>query len=107
MNHPDLLIEQLTQERDEARAALAAAEQAARAAWVPVTERLPEEDANVLVYVPVYGEKDSVCGAIYCGAKEGWRGCEWIRLYPSHWMPKPLPPSPVAGGPGGAERSKA
>jgi hypothetical protein len=32
MNHPDLLIERLTQERDEARAALAAAEQAARAA---------------------------------------------------------------------------
>jgi hypothetical protein len=32
MNHPSLLIERLTQERDEARAALAAAEQAARAA---------------------------------------------------------------------------
>lgn len=57
--------------------------------WISVNERLPEEDKDVLIYVP---------------SKNG-DSAHWVRDYhingkwiihgyePTHWMPLPEPPS--------------
>jgi hypothetical protein len=88
MNHPDLLIERLTQERDEARAALDAAEQAARAAGDDALERAAQRSEELL------------------GEGSEFRDGKLIRYsIASEIRALKSPPSPVAGGPGGAERS--
>jgi hypothetical protein len=81
---------------------LADAEQAARAAWVPVTERKPNDGKRVLIC----DERNEVERGVWDGAY--WWDDGSNQASPTHWMPLPEPPpSPVAGGPGGAERSKA
>lgn len=58
-------------------------------AWIPVGERMPELDTPVLV---------CVAGQVDWARLNKWE--EWInsenrafRLYPTHWMPLPNPPS--------------
>ena len=56
--------------------------------WIPVTERLPEEDGEYLVYC---GEYDGIC-IIYheiLKTKSKWRS-KWKDV--THWMPLPEPP---------------
>ena len=52
--------------------------------WIPVTERLPEEDGDYLVYC---GEYDGICVLYYKKGK--WRS-KWKEV--THWMPLPEPP---------------
>lgn len=60
--------------------------------WIPVTERLPEEDGCEYLVV-VNGINRFVSIAVY--EEEGW----FIEVYPdwkdpivTHWMPLPEPP---------------
>lgn len=52
--------------------------------WIPVTERLPEDDADVLA-----GSRDHVEAAYYSGG--AWDHDESFPD-PTHWMPLPEPP---------------
>ena len=56
--------------------------------WIPVTERLPEEDGYYLVYC---GEYDGICVIYYENlvTKGKWM-CKWKEV--THWMPLPEPP---------------
>ena len=60
-------------------------------AWIPVEERLPEENVEVLVSVD---ENSDDCGYHVCL----YRGDEWVRSESgyifgvTHWMPLPEPP---------------
>jgi hypothetical protein len=57
--------------------------------WIPVGERLPEEDRLVLVFDPEMGGH----GLATYTKSDGWLG-EDVALYePSHWMPLPEPPA--------------
>jgi hypothetical protein len=62
--------------------------------WIPVTERLPENDVDVLALLHT---GDSVvverCGETW---KVRWDGTNLDRK-PTHWMPLPEPPKEVAG----------
>ena len=67
--------------------------------WIPVGERLPEDDGDVLAIVSGYPTpnitlEDVMVVATFCG-EEGW----YIGEYPdwddpiiTHWMPLPEPP---------------
>ena len=56
--------------------------------WIPVTERLPEEEGEYLAYC---GEYDGICVIYYdiLVTKGKWR-CKWKEV--THWMPLPTPP---------------
>ena len=66
--------------------------------WIPVTERLPEEDGWYLVYTTPNREHKSINKARFC------KGFEWDNFTPrwcgagghwanvTHWMPLPEPP---------------
>ena len=56
--------------------------------WIPVTERLPEQDGDYLVYC---GEYDGICVVYYevLKTKSKWH-CKWKEV--THWMPLPMPP---------------
>lgn len=69
-------------EQQESALLLAMREQAQRE-WIPVSERLPEPEVSVLIYVNGFIEK--TC----------WYNGEFLRpskLQPTHWQPLPLPP---------------
>lgn len=56
--------------------------------WIPVTERLPEENEEVLVVAVNFFNKDDRWAAIdwlYCGT---WQQHDIV----THWMPLPEPP---------------
>ena len=56
--------------------------------WIPVTERLPEEDENVLTY------RESGCNveALLSVSRKTWEN-DIFGDYPvTHWMPLPQPP---------------
>ena len=56
--------------------------------WIPVTERLPEEDGWYLVYRGEYG---GICIVHYKVLKtKGKWMCKWEEV--THWMPLPEPP---------------
>jgi len=54
--------------------------------WIPVSERLPEDDSLTLIY-------DEVSQRTYLGRLE-WG--DWfyngVKCYPTHWSPIPAPP---------------
>ena len=60
--------------------------------WIPVTERLPEDDSDVLAYLRI-GEEGRIYPATY--AKGMWFDCIFNTPATStttHWMPLPEPP---------------
>lgn len=69
--------------------------------WIPVTERLPEEEGWYLVYTTPNREHKSINKAMFCkGDAWGdfepyWRGAggPWANV--THWMPLPEPPKEV------------
>jgi hypothetical protein len=56
--------------------------------WIPVGERLPEENVRVLVFDKAFRQPEM--GTYY--AADGWVGDEMAMLDPTHWMPLPEPP---------------
>jgi len=65
--------------------------------WIPVTERLPEEGVDVLVSSPC-PNSDTPNIDIASWGGEGAQGPVWRegdcgRLWPTHWMPLPAPPT--------------
>ena len=64
--------------------------------WVPVGERLPDEDQPVLVWMPDLPHAEHGMDIGYY-MKSSW-GVDWMvsggrSAFPSHWMPLPQPPS--------------
>ena len=60
--------------------------------WIPVTERLPEDDSHVLAYLRI-GEEGRIYPASY--AKGVWWDCIFstpATKTTTHWMPLPEPP---------------
>jgi hypothetical protein len=67
--------------------------------WIPVSEKLPEDDEYVLLYFPSWRQVcgylrynlDEPCWCLY--AEDGWpMPCNSV---PTHWMPLPEPPKGV------------
>lgn len=70
---------------------------AAERDWIPVTERLPEEGQEVLVASPC-PNSDTPNIDISSWGDEGtqepvWREADCGRIWPTHWMPLPAPPT--------------
>ena len=70
---------------------------AASSRWIPVDERLPEEDRPVLVWMPDLPHAEHGTDIGYY-IKSSW-GVDWMvsggrSAFPSHWMPLPEPPLP-------------
>ena len=64
----------------------------AKPKWIPVTERLPEDDSDVLAYLRI-GEESRIYPANY--AKGMWFDCLFntpATDTTTHWMPLPEPP---------------
>lgn len=59
--------------------------------WISVKDRLPEDDSNVLAYLPI-GEEGRIYPANY--AKGVWWDCIFNTpaQVTTHWMPLPQPP---------------
>ena len=60
--------------------------------WIPVTERLPEDNSHVLAYLRI-GEEGRIYPASY--AKGMWWDCIFstpTTKTTTHWMPLPEPP---------------
>ena len=56
--------------------------------WIPVSERLPKESGEYIVYC---GEYDGICVLYYEILKtKGKWGTKWKEI--THWMPLPEPP---------------
>lgn len=49
--------------------------------WIPVTERLPDNGVEVLIY----SQKAGACADYFCDEVFGWPDV-------THWMPLPEPP---------------
>jgi hypothetical protein len=63
--------------------------------WIPVSERLPEEDQEVLVWNGGGQCLKPWQGHVLCEYRNGeWRESQESDLYPgiTHWMPLPAPP---------------
>jgi len=71
--------------------------------WIPVTERLPEEDTDVLVVMKFLGVKGQVPPSTYveiasrigddwCAASDEYKIARSKHTDPLFWMPLPEPP---------------
>lgn len=58
--------------------------------WIPVTERLPDNQENVLC-----DDEGRVVVGYYTDEEVGWHDVHNYRIYPTHWMPLPEPPEGV------------
>lgn len=69
--------------------------------WIPVSERMPENDVDVQIYCP--GSKEQMVGYLERNEQEGyfryamWRTGDGIYCQPSHWMPLPAAPQEMKG----------
>jgi hypothetical protein len=66
-----------------------------RGGWIPVSERLPEEEQEVLVWNGGGQCLKPWQGHVLCEYRNGeWRESQESDLYPgiTHWMPLPEPP---------------
>ncbi|HDU4419187.1 TPA: DUF551 domain-containing protein [Klebsiella aerogenes] len=67
--------------------------------WIPVSERMPEDEVDVQIYCP--GSKEQMVGYLERNEQEGyfryatWRTGDGIYCQPSHWMPLPSAPQEV------------
>jgi hypothetical protein len=64
--------------------------------WIPVSERLPEEEQEVLVWNGGGQCLKPWQGHVLCEYRNGeWRESQESDLYPgiTHWMPLPAPPA--------------
>lgn len=70
-------------------------------AWIPVTERLPEErinpntrDFEYVLCVTIWGDVRPFKYGTPIGQKEAhfWNGAGYVDAYVTHWMPLPEPP---------------
>ena len=55
--------------------------------WIPVTERLPNNQCNVLC-----DDDGRVVVGYYTDEEVGWHDMHSYKIYPTHWMPLPKPP---------------
>ena len=92
VNHPVYLFQRygeiLAKYHDTILAALEIAE---RGKWVKCEERLPEESAT---YLAICFEGDAGSDLPFSVERQGWNclGDRRNELFPTHWMPLPLPP---------------
>lgn len=70
--------------------------------WIPVTERLPEEEELVLILCKNGAMFVGYCGKQYCDYERRWRiktALNSTKLLNkgrvTHWMPLPEPPAEV------------
>lgn len=101
--HWHIRITQEKELREQAESALRDARNAAR--WIPVSERLPEEDCEVLVFSSVAGrqritfdtwgeqyEQPVMFSSHTVPVGKGWSDHEFEQV--THWMPLPKSPDP-------------
>ena len=55
--------------------------------WIPVTERLPDNQFNVLC-----DDEGGVVVGYYTDEEIGWHDMHSYKIYPTHWMSLPEPP---------------
>ena len=55
--------------------------------WIHVTERLPDNQFNVLC-----DDEGGVVVGYYTDEEVGWHDMHCYKIYPTHWMPLPEPP---------------
>lgn len=63
--------------------------------WIPVSERLPENNAHVIVFSPL-PETQTPCEALWHDGDwwyEDNGSTKWIYNLPTHWRPLPEPPT--------------
>lgn len=65
--------------------------------WIPVTERLPEDDIPpgrkmVTVFVCSEARRAQIASRVYWPEKDEWRWSKMMNNYVTHWMPLPEPP---------------
>lgn len=63
--------------------------------WIPVSEQLPDDNVNVIAFLP--GGREP--GGVREMGREGeswYDGDGYTELTPTHWMPLPAPPTDVA-----------
>lgn len=58
--------------------------------WIPVSERLPEQNKDVLVYTITNDIRKA-----HCYGDRLWFAEDGIWRFVTHWMPLPEPPEPV------------
>lgn len=58
--------------------------------WIPVTERLPEDDTDVLAFCGTTGKFYETAYLCYGKWFDCWDGTEIVCV--THWMPLPTPP---------------
>lgn len=63
--------------------------------WIPVEESLPDSDLTVMTFSPV-GSDEPVWLGYWDG--EFWYSAEGFRIFVTHWMEFPEPPTEVSHG---------
>lgn len=68
--------------------------------WIPVTERLPEDDIPqgrkmVTVFVCSEARRVQIASRVYWPEKDEWRWSKMMNNYVAHWMPLPEPPEVI------------
>lgn len=74
-------------EKDNAKLTAWYVEKCNKHKWIPVTERLPDNQCDVLC-----DDEGRVVVGYYTDEKVGWHDLHSYKIYPTHWMPLPEPP---------------